>query len=193
MRNARMTFAVLRHAIGRHSVCALLALALAGLLSSPAQTADERSLYGEPWSWTDDSGNRVTLSKWRGQVVFLTMAYSGCRTTCALTLHTLESIQRKHDAREHGVQIVIVSYDPHNDTPQVWAAYRQQHHLNRANWHFLSGDDASTAQLAQAIGLGNFWSADRHVMHDFRIAQLDDDGRIVKSLRWQDSPVEATR
>jgi protein SCO1/2 len=108
-----------------------------------------------------------------------------------MTLHTLELIQKQHDARGRSVQIVVVSYDPQNDTPEVWAAYRRQRHLDRANWHFLSGDALATAQLARAIGLGDFWAEDRHIVHDFRIVRLDADGRIGRILRWEDSPLEA--
>ena len=172
-------------------IVSVFALGLLSFLPWQAAMADGHSFYREPWTWTEDSGEQVALSKWQGQDVLLTMAYSSCRATCALTLHRLELIQKKQDDRGRGVQIIVVSYDPHNDTPEVWAAYRRQRHLDRANWHFLSGDALSTAQLARAIGLGDFWSADRHIVHDFRIVQLDGDGHIVRILRWEDSPLKA--
>jgi cytochrome oxidase Cu insertion factor (SCO1/SenC/PrrC family) len=172
-------------------IAPLLAVALLSLLTRPTAAAEERSLYQRAWTWTEDSGDRVALSKWQGQDVFLTMAYSSCRATCAMTLHTLELIQKEQESRGRSVQIVIVSYDPHNDTPEVWAAYRRQRHLDRANWHFLTGDALSTEQVARALGLGDFWAADRHIVHDFRIVRVDRDGRIGGSLHWGDSSLEA--
>jgi cytochrome oxidase Cu insertion factor (SCO1/SenC/PrrC family) len=123
-------------------------------------------------------------------MVFLSMAYSSCRNTCAMTFHTLNLLQSRLDRVGREAQIIVVSYDPKNDTPAAWTAFRRRRNLRRANWHFLSGDPQITRQLAKALGLGDFWSADRHVVHDFRIALLDGDGRIARTVGWNDSPDE---
>ncbi|HEY7643008.1 MAG TPA: SCO family protein [Steroidobacteraceae bacterium] len=168
----------------RTLVVVLLGAASCCSLACQQAVAEARSLYAEPWKWIDDSGEQVALSRWRGSEVLLTMAYSSCRATCALTLRTLESMQRDADARGRAVEIIVVSYDPHTDTPEVWSEYRRRRHLDRTNWHFLSGTPQFTAQLASTLGLGDFWSADRHIVHDFRIVQLDGDGRIRRDVRW---------
>jgi cytochrome oxidase Cu insertion factor (SCO1/SenC/PrrC family) len=107
-----------------------------------------------------------------------------------MTFHTLDLLQSRLDRDGRVAQMVVVSYDPRNDTAAAWAAFRRRRHLERPNWHFLSGDPQTTRRLARALGLGDFWSADKHVVHDFRIVLLDGDGRIAKTLRWNDSPDE---
>jgi cytochrome oxidase Cu insertion factor (SCO1/SenC/PrrC family) len=107
-----------------------------------------------------------------------------------MTFHTLDLLQSRLDRDGRVAQMVVVSYDPKNDTAAAWAAFRRRRHLERPNWHFLSGDPQTTRRLARALGLGDFWSADKHVVHDFRIVLLDGDGRIAKTLGWNDSPDE---
>jgi len=105
-----------------------------------------------------------------------------------MTFHTLGLLQSHLDRAGREGQIVVVSYGPKNDTPPAWTAFRRRRNPHRLNWHFLSGDPQTTRRLAKALGLGDFWSADRHVVHDFRIALLDGDGRISRTLGWNDSP-----
>jgi protein SCO1/2 len=165
-------------------------LGLVPFTSASSAELIESSLYTPPWTWTDDSGSQISLSAWRGRLVFLSMAYSSCRNTCAMTFRTLDLLQSHLDRVGQEAQIVVVSYDPKNDTPAAWSAFRRRRNLRRPNWHFLSGDPQATRQLAKVLGLGDFWSVDRHVIHDFRIALLDGDGRISRTLGWDDSPDE---
>ena len=148
--------------------------------------ADGASLYTEPWTWKEDSGNTVRLSAYRGQIVFLTMAYSSCRNTCAMTFRRLQQLQARLDRDGAVGQMVVVSYDPRNDVPSVWRSFRRRRGLERANWHFLTGDPQATRSLAAALEVGDFWSADRHIVHDFRIAMLDTQGHITRLLSWSD-------
>jgi protein SCO1 len=163
---------------------------LAPCSQAPCSARTDPSLYVRPWTWTEDSGRQVSLAAWRGQSVFLSMAYSSCRSTCAMTFHTLERLQARLDLLGRTAQIIIVSYDPKNDTAAAWTAFRRHRHLRRPNWHFLSGDPQSTRQLARALGLGDFWSAERHVVHDFRIAVLDADGQVTRFMEWNEAPEE---
>ena len=119
-------------------------LGLAPPASVPAAEVIGSSLYSQPWTWTEDSGRQVSLSAWRGQLVFLSMAYSSCRNTCAMTFHTLDLLQSRLDRDGRVAQMVVVSYDPKNDTAAAWAAFRRRRHLERPNWHFLSGDPQTT-------------------------------------------------
>ncbi len=176
--------------IKQHSMLAPALIAIFSLVGSTPTLSLQvagPSLYDAPWIWTEDSGRNVVLSDWKGQLLFLSMAYSHCHNTCAMTFHTLDRLQRDLDRKGNTAQIVVVSYDPANDTPAAWTAFRRGQHRNRANWHFLSGSRQATRALASALGLADFWTADSHVLHNFGIAQLDADGRIARNLEWNDT------
>ncbi|MGL1297079.1 SCO family protein, partial [Vibrio parahaemolyticus] len=70
----------------------------------------------------------------RGRSVVITMAYSSCGKVCVATLRKLEALQARADAQGREIEFVVVGYNPLLDTPAAWAAYRQSHHLARANW-----------------------------------------------------------
>ncbi len=165
----------------------LFPLLISALLVSGAHATEPTgSLYNLPVTWTDDAGKSVSLAQWKGKLVIITMAYSACPRMCAVTLKKLEEFQAALDRKNQAAEIVIVSYDPKNDTPQKWSQYRKQRKLQRANWHFLTGDRPGTIALAGMLGLSNFWSEEGHIFHDFKISVLNAAGVIEKQIGWKD-------
>ena len=121
------------------------------------------------------------------------MAYSTCRQVCSYTLHRLEELQESADRAGTPIDVVVISYDPNVDGPGSWSIYRHHHHLSRTNWQFLTGSNASTEALASALKFPH-WLYDDHIVHDFRILQIGADGRIARTLSWEnrnDDPFSA--
>lgn len=160
----------------------LFALLLGALLNA-ASAAEAANPYALPLQWQDDQGSAVRLEQFRGQPVLLTMAYATCRETCSYALRRLDQLQ--HEAAQAGqpLQIVVVSYDPANDNARTWTSYRQHHSYVHPNWHFLTGSDAATRELAGVLDF-KYWAYDEHVVHDFKILLLDADGKVKRELTW---------
>jgi len=135
-------------------------------------------------TWIDNDGSPLRLSQLAGRKVVLTMAYTACRRVCATTTLVLQEMQRLLDARGITAEFVVVSYDPSNDAPADWTDFRKRRGLTRANWHFLTGDERTTHQMARALDL-NFWSYHEHLVHDFRIVLLDEVGRASGEIVWE--------
>ena len=149
------------------------------------------SLGELPQGWRDDRAHDVTLTGLRGHRVVLTMAYAACHRICPITIDELKRMQRVLDARGEIVDFVIVSYDPKNDSPAAWHQYRLSRGLNRDNWHFLSGSQTATEQLAHQLGFP-FWKYEEHVMHESRAVLFDSVGVQSAVLgsrnsRWSDA------
>jgi len=109
------------------------------------------------------------------------MAFAGCHVICPLAIRQLQKMQRQLDARGEQADFVIVGYDPENEGPADWRAFRANHHLERSNWHFLSGSRDDTEQLAQQLGF-EFWKYDEHVMHGMRALVFDPRGQLQLEL-----------
>ncbi|MGZ4955209.1 MAG: SCO family protein [Methylobacter sp.] len=152
-------------------------------LSVASQEAVLASIYRLPMNWTDDQGKLVSLDKWQGKPVIISMAYSTCRKFCPLTLLRLAEIQRLYDKRMIDAEFVVISYDPTGDTWQSWAEYRKTHGLHRNNWHFLTGSPEDTKTISQLLGM-DYWLYDDHVMHNFKIVRLNPNGEIERTLDW---------
>jgi len=135
------------------------------------------------FDWTDEQGATTQLSRWHGKTLLVTMAYSTCRQVCSFTLHQLEELQKSADRVGSPIEVVVISYDPNVDGPVTWSIYRRHHHLDRANWHFLTGSVANTRQFAAALEFP-YWRYDEHLVHDFKILLIGPDGGIAKILTW---------
>ena len=168
---------------------AALGLALAAA-AGQAQTVGAASAYGLDLNFVDDHGAPRALAEWRDRPVVIAMAYGACRSVCSSTLRTLEAVQSAADRKGVAIDVVVVTIDPAEDTPQAWAQYRQSHHLLRPNWTFLSGRPGPTRVLARFLGV-RFWNYDEHVMHDFKVLRLGPEGAIAATLEWTHRGVDA--
>jgi cytochrome oxidase Cu insertion factor (SCO1/SenC/PrrC family) len=138
-----------------------------------------------PGTWLDDQGRPFRWATLRGNFTVVNMAYGACRRVCSTSLRRMEELQSRADARHLAISFVVVGIDPELDRPADWASYRVDHKLGRKNWQFLTGDQDATRQLAARLGV-RYWHYGDHVMHDFRIALLAPDGRVVAALNAAD-------
>lgn len=148
-----------------------------------AQDRHPAPIYQAPMTWLDDQGRTVSLKQWQGKPVIITMAYSSCRKFCPMTVARLNEIQRGFDQRQIAAEFVVISYDPANDNWQSWANYRKTHHIERENWHFLTGTPENTKAVSELLGMP-YWLYDDHVMHNFKILRLGINGDTEASLDW---------
>ena len=165
----------------------LASLLVSLLLLGCALSARADDLYRPEGRWLDDRSHAYSLEELRGGYTVMTMAYGACRRVCATSLRVMEQAQALADARHLALNFVVVGLDPSEDHPKDWADYRTARHLTRDNWHFLSGDEASVAQLASRLGV-HYWRYGEHTMHDFKIVLLAPDGRVLRSMDAYDQP-----
>lgn len=158
---------------------AWLALACASAAARPTLAPDLRAT-----SWTDSDGQAVRLADLRAPLYVVSMAYTACRKFCGTTTLVMGEIQRRLETHAIDAQFVVVSYDPANDSPAQWRDYRARRNLRRANWHFLTGSEAATRNIARHLDL-NFWSYHDHLVHDFRIVLFDAQWRAVGEVDWE--------
>jgi protein SCO1/2 len=167
----------------------LLSLHLCLSTQSTAAVFPGQNIYALSYFWAEDNGDSVQFSKWKGKPIILAMAYGDCIRVCSATLRKLEETQSLANTLKVNIDFVIVSIDPKQDTPQSWYYYRKKHGLvSRENWHFLTGTEASTRQLARLMDI-HYWMDEDHVIHDFKILRLNPDGSIQSFLDWDHQEV----
>jgi cytochrome oxidase Cu insertion factor (SCO1/SenC/PrrC family) len=161
---------------------ACLAVALAGGTAFAAPgVAPGASLGALPQSWRDDGGQPFSLAALGGRPVVVTMAYANCHRFCPMTMDRLRKLQATLDAEHRQADFVIVGLDPDDDDPATWHHYRRSHHLERGNWHFLSGAHDDVAAVAERLGF-EFSKMDEHVMHDTHVLLFDTHGVLAGEL-----------
>lgn len=132
------------------------------------------SLFSYRWVWTDEQGQRVALSQWRGTPVVMTAIYTSCDNTCPRTVAKLRKVydEYQHDGRQ--AEFVVVTLDPVADTPEQLRRYKEERRLPAA-WHLLRGDVAETEQLGNILGVRPM-EMDAHYVHESRITVFDGNG-----------------
>jgi protein SCO1/2 len=92
---------------------------------------------------TDQFGNPVSLSQFRGRPVVLTFLYTHCPDTCPLIADKIHLALEKLGSDSSKVGVLAVSTDPQGDDVAAAYHFSEVHHLLN-QWHFLVG---SSAQL----------------------------------------------
>jgi cytochrome oxidase Cu insertion factor (SCO1/SenC/PrrC family) len=157
------------------------AWALVGALTMGTALAAGTGLRQLPQSWREDDGRAVELRSLTGHRVILTMAYASCHVICPSTIAQLKRMQLRLDNSGEQADFVVIGYDPQNDDPATWHQYRSNRHLDRGNWHFLSGSRDDTERLARQLGF-EFWKYDEHVMHGARALVFNAHGEVESEL-----------
>lgn len=104
-----------------------------GVPLSPAKPAPDFTL-------TNQFGERVSLSDFRGKVVVMSFLYTSCPTVCpAITQNFINAMEELDDSVGKDVVFVAVSVDPERDTVEQVRKYSEKRGLlNR--WQYLTGE-----------------------------------------------------
>ncbi|MCZ7574274.1 MAG: SCO family protein [Ardenticatenaceae bacterium] len=103
---------------------------------------------------TDQNGRRVSLSDFRGKWVVMTWIYTHCMTVCPALKAEMKIVQTGlGDAVGRDVQLVIITFDPERDTPEVMKADAQKLKADIPGWSWLTGTKAETDAVADAYGV----------------------------------------
>lgn len=139
--------------------------------------------------FADTNGQPVTLREVfsAGKPVILTLGYYDCPMLCHLVLDGLLVGARKLKWTA-GVdfEIVSVSIDPNESAEKssAWKSkYLTSYAREGADWHFLTGSAESTRRLADAVGFGYVWVAERgEYAHKGVLILCTPDGRVSQYL-----------
>lgn len=147
-----------------------------GVRMEPTRT----SLFARPWTWTDETGNPVTLSRWRGETTVVTGIYTRCKSTCPRTIARLRKLQDDFVRERRPAQFVLVTLEPTVDTPQALLRFKSSAGLPGA-WRLLTGSAKDTQELSEALDI-HVLDDGPHFMHDGKIVVLDTQGVPTRSL-----------
>ena len=90
---------------------------------------------------TDQNGMKVNLKTLlqTSKPVMLDFIYSTCTTTCPVLSADYVNVQNRIAPDTLKVQLISISIDPENDTPQVMKGYLKRYRA-KPGWEFLTGN-----------------------------------------------------
>ena len=148
--------------------------------SSPAVEALPRLGAVPAFALTDAGGTTITLDALKGKIWVADFIFTKCGGTCPMMTSTLYQVNQDLDP-SLGVQLVSISVDPENDTPEVLKAYADNNSLPRERWYFLTGTRDAIHELAKNgfhLAVSDSGTTQRLITHSSKLAVVDRSGQI---------------
>src|SRR5205085_698484 len=96
----------------------------------------------------------VKLADFRGQPLVVTMFYSHCTSVCPLLTAQVQRLVGSMSAAERQkIRILLVSFDSRRDTPETLTTFKDEHHIQDANWIIAGAAASDVRALAAALGI----------------------------------------
>ena len=131
----------------------------------------------------DREGRPVSLSRYRGKPLLVSMIYTGCFQVCPVSTRNLQDVlvngKGHFDTKQFNV--ISIGFNQPSDTPQSLKSFALQHHLTQSNWDFLSPHSNIVAPLAQELGF-SFMLTPAGFDHISQVTLLDAQGRIYRQI-----------
>ena len=158
--------------------------------------------HGTPWdppapapafTLTTHTGETATMADFHGRPVLLFFGYTHCPDVCPMTLSRLTRVLASMGERAREVQILLVTVDPANDTPEALARY-----VGGFGGPIvaLTGEHDALAGVWRAYGVHaeplSHGESHPDVAHTEAIYGIDRAGQI-RVLMQSDAPDEALR
>src|SRR5256885_12090797 len=106
--------------------------------SSGLQGTDLGGAPAPNFRLTDQSGQLVSLSQFKGKPVVLTFLYTHCPDQCPLTAEKLHAVMQSLGSDAQRVSVLAVSTDPKGDTTQAALDFSKVYRI-QGYWHFFVG------------------------------------------------------
>ncbi|NYI41405.1 redoxin domain-containing protein [Demequina lutea] len=138
--------------------------------------------YAAPaFTLTDQNGQPVSLSQYRGKSVVLTFGDDECTDLCTLLAQDIVVADKDLGAAAQNVVFLGVNVNPFHVAVSDVAAWSDQHGLHgSSNWEFVTGSTTQLAQVADSYHVSvNADPATQSVGHGVEMFFIDPNGQEV--------------
>ncbi len=98
------------------------------------------------FSLLDQSGTRVSLSRFEGHIWVADMIFTQCQSFCPQLTEKMLKLENAFKS-DGNLRFASVSVDPGDDPPDTLLAYALAHHVDTSRWTFLTGPTHSIYEL----------------------------------------------
>ena len=161
------------------------AAADSGLTMTPAVSALVKTGELVPdFSLVDQHGSAVSLRSLRGSVVAVTFIYTRCPLPeyCPRVVANFNEVRKRFENRlGKDLTLLVVTFDPKYDTPDVLHNFAERYQANVKGWHFLSGVPDAIARVCASFGI-EYWPDQGLITHTLQTAVIDREGKLRASV-----------
>ncbi|MBD3674777.1 MAG: SCO family protein [Planctomycetaceae bacterium] len=145
------------------------------------EAANELPRALEPFTLTNQSGETIGLEELKGKPWVGTFVFTSCPGPCSMITGRMKQLQS--DLEGVDFNLVSVTVDPKNDTPEKLTKYADAFTADLNNWQFLTGDAEVIYELIRGgfkMPVAEMKPGD--IMHTNRFVVVDADGNYVDSF-----------
>lgn len=121
-------------------------------LSSPSSREDAPLPVLHPvpeFSLTNEDGKPFGSKNLQGKAYLAAFMFTRCPSICPDLTKRMKEVDQAVKKANQKLELVSISVDPENDTPEVLRAYAKKHGADVDNWSFLTGDFATIARTSE--------------------------------------------
>jgi protein SCO1 len=141
---------------------------------------------------TDQTGHRVSLSRFAGKVVGVIFIYTSCPLPdyCFGPSNNFGRLQKRFaDRMGRDLVLLSISFDPVNDQPAVLAGYASLWKADPNSWHFLTGTLPEVKKVCRRFGL-NFWPEEGTLSNSLHTVIIDRQGKLAANFEGNEFTAE---
>lgn len=122
--------------------------------SSAKDDVEANSIFVLNSKWQNQEGKELQLKDFKGKNLVVVLIFTSCQTACPLLVADMKRVEAKIDKKVlKNTNLVLVSIDPENDTPEVLKKYAEKEGIAREPYTLLRGDLESTRELANVLAV----------------------------------------
>jgi protein SCO1/2 len=142
------------------------------------------SIYQMGSKWITSEGKMIELKDFAGKPTILSMVFLSCKYLCPTIISEIQKVESKIDPKiREKIRVVLVSFDPKSDTPQVMKAYAKKRKLDNQHWVFITNkDDSKIRELAAILNFKYKKEKDGDFTHSFMYLFLNEKGEILSRV-----------
>ncbi|MDZ7683505.1 MAG: SCO family protein [Fodinibius sp.] len=155
------------------------------------EVSSEHSLYHLDATWTDHRSDTYSLNDFSGGPVIVVMFYGNCTQVCPILIKDAWRLYSSiEQPMRDSVNVLAVTFDTENDTPDVLREYAEHEQLNISGWHFMTSEQANVRSLAMMLGVQYSKTSYGHFAHSNLVTVLDKKGRIAQRVEGLNQPMD---
>ncbi len=136
------------------SIVCLLSCEEKQSINSAPQEISAGSIFDLHSNWQNQQGREIQLKELKGKNLVVAMIFTSCTTACPILVSEMKKIESKLDNNSlKKTNLVLISIDPDNDTPEVLYAYAKQNNIDKDPWILLRSDKESVRELANVLAV----------------------------------------
>jgi len=141
------------------------------------------SLHQIPTKWVNQNSETKQIKDFAGEPLIVVMFYGKCTETCPMLIQrTWKLYSSLSEETQEKLNVLAVSFDYKNDTPEALKEYAEYEQLDLPGWHFVTADQTDIRQLATLLGVQYRERSDGHFDHSNLITVLDNYGNISRRI-----------